>query len=156
MRLEQRHLDPGLAPSTDEAGRDDPGIVQNEQVARTQEIGQVPDLPIRKPGRADMQKSGGVARLDRVLRDQVRRQLEIERIYPHRAEVRPVRPLGGRFEIHVRDAVEQPVEADRLQLGQPALYRRPRGRCRRRCDGGRRAQLVPRIGLRHAAPNCHP
>ncbi len=80
----ERHLDPGRAAHADQPCRDDARVVADQQVARPQQKRQVADGAVRQC-RPDDEQARGVARLDRMVRDQLPRQLEIEIVDAHGA-----------------------------------------------------------------------
>ncbi len=68
----QCNLDRSLPAPADEPRRNDLGVVEHEQVARTQQLRQIANPPVEQPaGRGQDQQPGGVARLGRMVRDQL-------------------------------------------------------------------------------------
>ncbi len=77
-RLDQGHLDRRLAPAAGKPGRQHAGIVEQQQVARLQQVRQIGNPAVAQAGRADLEQPRPIARHDRPLRDQLRGQDEIE------------------------------------------------------------------------------
>jgi hypothetical protein len=72
-------LDYRLAAASDEPHRKHFGIIDDEEITRTQQYGQVCDLPVFEAARArNEQQTSGIARFARVRRDQLARQIEIK------------------------------------------------------------------------------
>ena len=100
QRLEQQHLGrrPGRAVQA-QAGRDHPGVVEHDQVAWLEQFGQVGARAVLGRARPPVDEQPcRVARLDRRLRDPLRRQLVVEVVKLHRSEkatARPVPPFSG-------------------------------------------------------------
>jgi hypothetical protein len=68
----------GIAAPAFELGRDDPGVVENEHIARSKFRGKLGHCPVRDSRAADDQHSRGIPRRGWPQRDPVRRQIEIE------------------------------------------------------------------------------
>ena len=69
----------------DEPRRDHLGVVANEQVARAQQRWEIRDPPVRETAcRRDVQQARGLARLARVVGDQLAGQREVEIVETHR------------------------------------------------------------------------
>ncbi len=87
----QRHFHPGLAAPSQKAGGDHPGVVEDDDVAGAEEVGQVahrtvaqPVVPVRRPAR--FQEPRRVLGDRGPLRDAFARQVEIEIIHVHRSD----------------------------------------------------------------------
>ena len=82
MFPQQEQLDAaaGVRTNTEETGGHDARVVQHEQVAGLQEGGKVADLMVvERPGPAvHDEQAGGVAGLDRLLCDELGRQVVVE------------------------------------------------------------------------------
>ena len=76
--LVQRNLHPRLAPPAHQPGRNYPGVVEHQQVARPQQRRQLEDTAVAGPVRPDRQQPGMIARPDRMVGDSGGRQNEIE------------------------------------------------------------------------------
>ncbi len=78
-------LDPCRSALADEPGRDDLGVIADEKVAGAQQIGQISDMPIGKSAAAlrDVQQARRLARLARMIGDQLARQRKIEIVEAH-------------------------------------------------------------------------
>jgi hypothetical protein len=61
----QRGADPCFATPTFELGRNDPRVVEHQNVAWTQDLRKVEDLPIREPLILHHQHARGIARASR-------------------------------------------------------------------------------------------
>ena len=96
-RFEQQHLGCAARPPGEaEAGRDHLGLVDDEQVAGTEELGEVThDAVIGWRGSTVDQQPRRVARLDGHLGDAVGGQLVVELIQPHGAPRYGSRRSGG-------------------------------------------------------------
>ena len=77
---EQLHATASIGANAEEAGGHNAGVVQDEEVAGTKEGGEVADVVVAEsPGFArDNQEAGRVAGLDRLLGDQLGRQVVVE------------------------------------------------------------------------------
>ena len=90
LRFEQQHL--GLAarrPSEPQAGRDDPRLVDDDDVPAAEEIGQVGNGAVLRRGRTAVdEQARRVARFDRHLGDRFRRQRVVELVETHGSTLR--------------------------------------------------------------------
>ncbi len=82
----QSDLDARLSTAAHEPRRDHPGVVEHQQIARAQQLGQIPHAAVLECPLADDQQAGGIARPRRMLRDQLLRQVEVEQIDAHARE----------------------------------------------------------------------
>ena len=75
----QGDLDARVATPADQPRRDHPGVVENQQVARPQQIRQLRDMPVEKAaGRRQHQQPRRLARLGRPVGYQLARQIIVE------------------------------------------------------------------------------
>src|SRR5690606_14045386 len=75
--LVQRDLDRGRAPLAEQPRLEDLGVVVDQEIAGPQQLRQVEHMAIRQR-LADVEQPCSIARTRRVLRDPLRRQLEIK------------------------------------------------------------------------------
>ena len=128
-RFEQQHL-AGTAggPAQPQAGRDDPRVVDDDEVARPQQVGQVADVAVLRRGAATVdEQPGGVAWLDRLLGDQRRVEVVVEVLEAHQRQAtvachgRQAVPtacrLGGRRDGRRRVAAGRPVAGPGARAG---------------------------------------
>ncbi len=85
--LDQRDLDRHLAAPAEEAGRQDAGVVEDQEIPRAQKRRQVAHHRLAQWPAVHQEQPRCVARPDRRLRDQLGRQLEIEQVDAHGAPV---------------------------------------------------------------------
>src|SRR5262249_9816710 len=78
-------LAPGLLPPPDDPGGQDAGVVQDQQVARIEQVGQVAEVVMANLTRRSVhdEQARGVAFRGRLLGDQVRGQVVIEQVREH-------------------------------------------------------------------------
>ena len=75
----EHQLDPAAAGlAADEARTHDPGVVEDQEIARNQQLGQGSKGKIDKPRPCDVQQAASRALRRGNLRDQLARQIEIE------------------------------------------------------------------------------
>jgi hypothetical protein len=67
-----------FAPPAFELGRNDPRIVEDQHILRTQDRRQVEDVAVRDPASLDEQHPRGIARAGRTKGDAVGRKVEVE------------------------------------------------------------------------------
>jgi hypothetical protein len=98
LGLQEQQLDgaPGGVLGQHASG-DHARVVDDETVARTQELGQIGHAPIlqRAAASVDHQQAAAVARLGRRLRDRGGRQVVVEIAQPHRRECTTRRGVGA-------------------------------------------------------------
>ena len=133
-RLEQQDLGRAARrPPQPQAGRDDLRLVDDDDVAVAQQVGQVGDGAVlgRRAPPVDEQ-AGGVARLDRHLGDARRRQLVVELVEAHAERVRTA---GRCASICARDDATRRAGGDRRRRhdGDAGVGARTPGAARRSC-----------------------
>ena len=86
--LEQEDLDGAAGgPAQAQPRRQDPGVVDDDDVAGSEQVGEVGDgAVLGGPAPAVDEQPGGVARLDRDLGDALGRQVVVELVEPHRSQ----------------------------------------------------------------------
>ena len=73
------------ATASGEPSRNHFGVVEDEEITAAQQRRQISDAPILEPARCGhQQETGGIARLARVIGDQLARQSEIKIVDVHR------------------------------------------------------------------------
>ena len=82
-RLMEGDLDLRPAARSEQPRRDHAGVVEHQQVARAKQRRQIAHTAILERLRSDHQQAGGISRPHRILRDQLRREDEIEQIDAH-------------------------------------------------------------------------
>jgi hypothetical protein len=96
--LQQEQLDPTArrSPRKETSGQDS-GVVDDEEISGLQQFRQIAEDAILKlaTGSPDDEQPGRVARFDRPLRDQVRRQIVVEPLEGDRIGTRAGHPAGS-------------------------------------------------------------
>ncbi len=84
-------------PLAEQLGGDDAGVVENERIARPEQVGQLTDdVILRRRARLHDEQACRVARAGRPERDALIRKIEIEKVDAHRSLECIGRPTGAR------------------------------------------------------------
>src|SRR5690606_13312674 len=110
----QRHLDLRAAAAAAQARRDHLGVIEDQQIARPEQVRQVRDRIIGKR-LLHHEQLGALARADPPVRDALRRQGEVEKVNFHGQKCKrtaPGRPFAPKEIISILVYVSRDLEAD--------------------------------------------